>query len=480
MKARIDSAVRVRRKDLSDEIYSRAISDLTAINVDKERALSESIRGAQFIPDFIELWSERGGDVIFPRGFAHRLEQIAGELGQEIEWESNMILLPPSENLFRDWPVADLRDYQRPARDAMLDWGQGIIQAPTGSGKSRTVLEFVRWAGQKTLVIVGKVSLAKQWQEVVQDVYGYESGYIGEGAFDVRNITLATWQTLWARKNDIPADFWEQFGCVVGDEIHHAGAASLSELMGLFPAYYRIGVSATPKWDASSWPIVRALFGPVIHQTTHEDVGEMLVTPSVVMVESDFEAEFIGTHFKNGRRIQNNFAEIMAALVDYSPRNDLISDIALRDAREGHHVLIVTRRIEHVKQLVSRLEDDLKIGTRLHALTGAQSGDDARRIAKVIDDAEEGTVTISTIADEGIDIPRLDRLILAFPVRKTPLVEQQIGRISRPALGKVEAVVYDVADDGVGPLIGQRAQRERLYARRRWAVSAYEREESLV
>lgn len=469
--------MRIESSALPEGLRSRALADLTAINADKERALAEQIRGAAMIPDYLELWTERRGEVIFPRGFAHRLEQIVQEYGEEIEWESEMTILPPSEHLFRDWPAADLRDYQLPARDAMLDWAQGLVQAPTGSGKSRTVLEFVRWAGQKTLVIVGKTALARQWQEAAREVYGYEAGYIGEGTFDVRDFTVGIWQTLWARKDDLPADFWAQFGCFVGDEVQHFAGSSLAELMAMFPAFYRIGVSATPRWDDSGWPIVKALFGPVIHKTDHADVGDNLVTPSVVLVPTEFEAEYVPTHYEGRKRVQNNYSDIMAALVTDSRRNDLIARIAREEAQEGHHVLIVTRRIEHVKQLVDRLEKVLKVGQRLHALTGAQTGDDAQRIARAIESAEGGTVTIATVGDEGLDIPRLDRIILSFPLRKVPLVEQQIGRVLRPAAGKEDAVVYDVVDEGVGPLVGQRRERERLYMRRRWSMSQYEQEQ---
>lgn len=469
--------MRIESKALPGDIRSRALADLTAINVDKERALAEKIRGADYIPDYLELFTEKRGEIIFPRGFAHRLEQIAQECGEEIEWESDMTLLPPSQHLFRDWPAAQLYDDQILARDAALDWAQGLVQAPTGSGKTRAALEFIRWAGQKTVVIVGKAALARQWQEAAREVYGYETGYIGEGTFEVKDLTVALWQTLWARRDDLWPGFWAQFGAVVGDEVHHAGAHSLAQLMSEFPAFYRIGFSATPRWDDSSWPVVKALFGPVIHKTEHGDVGDRLVTPSVVIVPTDFEAEYVPTHYEGRKRVQNNYTEIMAALVADARRNDLIAQIARKEAQEGHHVLIVTRRVEHVKQLIARLEKVLRVGTRLHGLTGEQTGHDAQRIAKAIDAAEGGTVLVSTVAEEALDIPRLDRLVMGFPIKKLPLIEQQIGRIMRQEASKEDAVIYDVVDDGVGPLLRQRMAREKLYARRRWSVSTYEREE---
>jgi superfamily II DNA or RNA helicase len=480
LRAKIDSVVSFDSDDVNDDLLRAIRTELTTANADKVRAVSEQIRGAQFIPDFLELWSERDGRTILPRGYAHRLEQLASEFGEEVVWENEMIIRPSSEALFRDWSPASLRDYQELARDVMLDWGQGIVQAPTGSGKTRVTLEFIRWAGQKTLVIVGKTALASQWQEVARVLYGYEMGYIGEGKWDVRELTVATWQTLWARRESVDEDFWREFGAVIGDEIHHAGARSLSELLAFFPAFYRIGVSATPRWDESSWPIVKALVGPVVHRSTHDEVGDNLVRPLVRMVSTDFEATYEPTHYdEGGRRIPNNYSTVMKKLVSDTDRNNLVARIARDEAQDGHHVLVVTRRIEHVKQLVSRLQKVLRVGVRLHTLTGAQTGNDAERVRRAISGSEGGTVLISTVAEEALDIPRLDRLVMAFPIRKVPLVEQQVGRILRPAEGKTDAVVYDMVDD-VGPLSAQRRQRERLYTRRRWRTEQYEPDSACV
>lgn len=474
MLAQIDSLIRVSISDVHEDLYEVITRDLSPKNPDKERALKEGIQAAKEMPDQIPLWREEGEDLVLPRGYAHRLEHAVVSLGQRIEWESSMTLLPYSERCFRDWPAFELRDYQAPARDALLDWAQGIYKAPTGAGKSRVVLEFARWAGQRTLIVVGKTSLARQWQEMAREGYGYETGYIGEGEWRDEDLSVAIWQTLHSRKDSLPAEFWASWGCVVADEVHHLSANSLSDIFNRFPAFYRIGCSATPRWDATLFPIVEAVIGPVIFETTDRDVGDRLVRPSVEIVESTFEAEYTPTRYRGGRRIQNNFNEVMAELSEDPERNDLIADIAREEARNGHHVLVVTRRIEHVRQLVSRLEHDVPIGSRLNVLTGAQTGADAERIKRAVERSDEGTVLISTTADEGFDLPRLDRLILAFPIRRTPLIEQQVGRIRRPYPGKADAVVFDVEDSLVNVLRAQSIERRKLYARRRWKLVSRE------
>ena len=67
------------------------------------------------------------------------------------------------------------------------------------------------------------------------------------------------------------------------------------------------------------------------------------------------------------------------------------------------------------------------------------------------------------LAKEGLDIPCLDRLVLATPTRNKVIVQQSIGRIQRPAPGKTEALVIDLVDEKTPQLLVQYKQRRTLY-----------------
>lgn len=51
-----------------------------------------------------------------------------------------------------------------------------------------------------------------------------------------------------------------------------------------------------------------------------------------------------------------------------------------------------------------------------------------------------------SLAKEGLDIPRLDRLYLATPKKDYAVVTQSIGRIARMCEGKEQPVCYDYVD----------------------------------
>jgi superfamily II DNA or RNA helicase len=52
-----------------------------------------------------------------------------------------------------------------------------------------------------------------------------------------------------------------------------------------------------------------------------------------------------------------------------------------------------------------------------------------------------------SLAKEGLDVPRLERLYMATPQKDYAVITQAIGRIARTSKGKGDPVVYDFVDD---------------------------------
>jgi superfamily II DNA or RNA helicase len=92
-----------------------------------------------------------------------------------------------------------------------------------------------------------------------------------------------------------------------------------------------------------------------------------------------------------------------------------------------------------------------------------------------IDRTSTGCVLLSTIADEALDIPRLDRLIMPYPTANTALVQQRIGRIARPHPNKKDAVVYDICDGLVSVLKKQFQKRAQYYHKMGYKVEFVDR-----
>jgi superfamily II DNA or RNA helicase len=68
----------------------------------------------------------------------------------------------------------------------------------------------------------------------------------------------------------------------------------------------------------------------------------------------------------------------------------------------------------------------------------------------------------TTVADEGLDLPGLDTLILTTPTKSLGRIQQRIGRIMRYAENKRKPVVIDLVD-AVKALFYMHKKRSRFY-----------------
>jgi len=89
-----------------------------------------------------------------------------------------------------------LRDYQNEAVDIFMRKKIGILELATGSGKTEIAIEIIRRLGCKTLFIVDKIELLKQTKKRIEESLGIEVGMVGYGKDIVKDITVATIQTL--------------------------------------------------------------------------------------------------------------------------------------------------------------------------------------------------------------------------------------------------------------------------------------------
>ena len=131
---------------------------------------------------------------------------------------------------------------------------------------------------------------------------------------------------------------------------------------------------------------------------------------------------------------------------------ELVVNIAEACAKKGHKVLVVCDRNEFLENCHQMLEDDSCV------IIGKTKKEDRDFIAK---GKSIGFGSIK-IFSEGVNIPRLSCLILATPINNRSLLEQLLGRISRPFEGKLPPEVYDIALDG-GTGKNQLSQRINYY-----------------
>jgi superfamily II DNA or RNA helicase len=455
----IGSHIRLRENDLPNEIVEELKAALSIPNEAKNQARKEKLADWFTMPDTIDLWRYDGlGRLVLPRGFKTNLEKGLKSTDYEIVWEDERSNVPMDEEFRNLLSPIELREHQRPAIESLLFHQQGIYEAPPGSGKTVTVLETIRCSGQRAIVLVDKSHLAEQWRGAAQQFLGVETGFIGDGVWDPGEITIALKQTLWSRRKELRADgFFDEWGLVAYDECHHITAETYQFVVQQFCPKYLIGVSATPSRIPWTFPIATGLLGPIVHKTLRETLQsrQILMRPKINVVRTNFSYDFKPTRMnKGGYRVGSNYPYMMKSLVEDNHRNDQIADLIMSDL--DRHTLVVSKRLNHFN-IIKRKLLDREYPHEILTMTGKENREVRREIQEYANNFP--CVVLSTVADEGVDIPRLDRIFLIWPTRNIAVVRQQIGRVERYVESKPVPLVYDIYDPRVSVLKRQFSDR---------------------
>lgn len=459
MKVQVDSKIRVNVKDLPAGASQMLMEALSIPNTEKDKAQKMNKWGWERMPDFIALWDLRGDVLEMPRGFFDDFRTGITMMGGDIEVEESTSF--PTHEEYLGEPI-NLRPWQEPQVEAIFDQAQGIIKSPAGSGKTVSTLAAIQALKVKALVIVNTKDILWQWQERIHGFWHEDVhiGQVGDGIFDISDtITIATAQTIHSRYDDLlEAGFFDEFGFVCLDECHHATAETYNRIVDTFSSRYRIGVSATPD-KSGEFQLATKVLGNIICDTDPSTV-DALQRPTVFKVPTKF-----GFDFKSHRR-GSNYPQMISALAEDAERNQLIAKNIINNG--GHHQLVISKRLKHLEAVKEILEKE-RFPDPVVTIVG-KDDNEHRREAKALAEREP-CVILSTLADEAMDIPRLDRLHLIFPQKNAGLVTQQVGRVERVHDEKHNAFIFDYCDLNIGPLENQwRTRRFEVYESRGYEI----------
>jgi len=392
-----------------------------ALRFDRDtRDLPERLRYYDVRPD---------GALIVPRGALELVYRDVRALGLEPRWTDETHVAAPVAFEER----ITLSDAQERAVGEVLRRCMGLLEAPAGSGKTVMAMALIARRQQPALIIVHTKELAHQAIARAVAVLGLdeaEIGLVGDGCATIgQRLTVGLVQSL---ARGIPPALLD-VGHVIVDEAHHAPAALCAAVVSQFPARFVTGLTATPfrrdKLDA----VIAWYVGEIVARIDKADLADRLITPRIIKRDTALHP------------MGDSFAEIVSDLVAMRARNALIVEDVAWAVADGRRCLVLSERVSHVEELTRLLQ---KRGITTAALHG-QLGKGVR--ARVVEDLAAGELavvvaTISLIA-EGFDAPRLDALFLTTPMSYGGRVVQAIGRISRTAPGKEDAIVVDYTDD---------------------------------
>jgi len=352
---------------------------------------------------------------------------------------------------FLKWPafVGSYRTGQQESVDQLVHSFESekkygaLLEAKTGTGKTVMALAIAALLDTPTLVVVHKEDLADQWQMLltggmkgkifVDPLFpGGEVGHIQGDKWDYqgKHLTTAMAQTLYSRQGQEPEDFWRQFGLVIYDEGHRYPARTFEAVLARAPARFRMAVSATWRRRDKLECIWHWHVGSLEHRTKGVHlVGEYAIVQWHTNVQDRMFLQY--------RRV--NHASYLTAIAKNAPYNEWLADQLIKGAQAGRQTLLCSHRTEQLSDIRKRI---LKQGLGLSV--GYYAGRvDNRLITKdELETTKKCQIVLATFAKmaEGTDISTLDTLILATPAAD---VEQVVGRIQRPEIGKRPLLVVD-------------------------------------
>jgi len=373
-----------------------------------------------------------------------------------------------------------LRDYQKPCTDALKKYVNGIFVLPPGLGKTQIGLECAATLKQKSLWMTHTKDLLNQAKERCENNLLCKTSEITDGKVDISgDIVFATVQTLVnvIGKQKIPQD---EFGLVIVDEVHHLSTSAESvkmfeQCVNYFNARYKLGLSATlHRADGLQITTIKIL-GNVIYEVKKSEDKKSLIgyyenKPIITIPIEQFQVpaqiHMLKTTYKplneeifdtTGRII---FSSLISDIGDDSDRNTLILDIT---KKLDSYTMIISERTSQLEYLHKNIPNSIYINGK------TPKKDREKKIEEFRDGKYKVFLATYSLVAEGLDIPILENLIMASPVKDERLVVQAIGRCQRPSAGKKIANVYDLVDD-VGILYAFTRNRMKIYKKEGWEV----------
>lgn len=394
----------------------------------------------------------------FPSGWAGKFVERMEDLGHEVECV-DLRRSPSAKNGEIRGNLPELRDYQWEAHDLAIERTRGIINHATGSGKSIIMAQILDTLKLPAIIVVPTLNLLMQNYRLLESYFGEAFvGRVGEGMFIPRMFTIATIQSLWSRfKQDDEAlkKVIQACNILFIEEAHHIYVAGKNKIQNTYfqlaqtiDAYYRFGLTATPGEEGTlERELLEAATGrPLHHISSSELIKRGLLTRPTIKIYKVSSLFRIGDWQEAYRR----------NILQNEKRNRIIKNLAEKYSREGQSVLIIVNRVQdHGMVLDEMIEESV-------LMIGSTPTEERKEILEDFETKRQ-RVLISTVVNEGVDVPNMDTVIMAGGGKSSRAVIQRVGRALRRSPGKTVATIIDFYDDDRGILLKHSKARIKTY-----------------
>lgn len=313
---------------------------------------------------------------------------------------------------------------------------KALLISATGTGKTYLAAFDVKAVHPKRILfVVHRRSIAIKAMETFKTIIKDKSMGLFSG--DNRDIDcdyiFATIQTIYKPENR-QLFSKEEFNYIIIDEVHKAGANSYQELVNYFKPQFLLGMSATPERSddfdiykmfdyniAYEIRLQQAMEYDLLCPFHYYGITDMTIDDHVIDDKSDFNL------LVDEKRVDY----VIDKINDYGYSGDRV------------HGLIFVSRKEEAHRLSEMFNQR---GFNTCALTGEATENQRQEAMDSLESNEDDSLDYIFTVDifnEGIDIPKVNQVVMLRPTQSSIIFIQQLGRGLRKNNEKDYVVVID-------------------------------------
>lgn len=365
-----------------------------------------------------------------------------------------------------------LREPQQYVADKCIDYirnhGGGLLSLPCGYGKTVVSLYIACKLNLKTLIVVHKTFLQNQWYDRIKQFTNASIGIIKQNKIDVKNRDMVVGMLQSISMKDYETSIFDDFDLVILDEVHHTGSRIFSKAHFKIGARYTLGLSATLFRSDGLTKVLEWHLGDVMHEELRKGGDKALIR--VYYYESNDKKFSVKTQWFKGQAIAS-FTKMTTNLCELEDRNmQLLNILNILRQNPERKILVLSGRLEHLKLLKNKIDKYIK-----DDITNNNFDEDYVTDYYVggmkeyqLRESSLANIIFATyaMAEEGLDIPELNTLLLA--TSKSDVV-QSIGRIMRKTNLAVPPLIIDIIDN-LSIFSIQGKKRISLYRKRKYSL----------
>jgi superfamily II DNA or RNA helicase/HKD family nuclease len=315
---------------------------------------------------------------------------------------------------------------------------RSLVISATGTGKTvLSAFDVKQFGARRLLFVVHRLNIARKAMSEFKRVFGSSKSmgiYSASDSYDENSdFVFCTVQTINTDRH-LQNFASDEFDYIIVDETHHAGAVTYKRVLEHFTPKFLLGITATPE-RTDGFDIFSLFNHSVAYEIRLQKAMEAdLLAPFHYFGVTDISVDGIPIDEKsdfNKLVSHSRIKHITKTIDEYGCDSGVVRG------------LIFCSRIDEARQLSEAF--NLR-GYKTLPITGSDSEDvrehAIRRLESDKEDKLDYLFTVD-VFNEGVDIPRVNQVVMLRPTNSAIIFVQQLGRGLRKAIGKDYVTIID-------------------------------------